>query len=282
MVGLDCSVGTIGHLRVAKDVLSGGVFDEFVDGVEYALRTFRRVVDVVVHVVFSEVDTIEGDELCAGFVGATLQFSAKEARLISFCSLFYLAYNGVGDEDGLSFRVVFQDFCQFVALGLCIDFQLVEVASGHILTRHNNDDLGIWQYRGVVVHVVCHVADFGARNHVESGGVGVGGASKDGCGEKEKAVFAFFLLRLLLIVLRPFRALPVFVPRVATATLEGLTPIGEVPILGDFPIVRRPNLLPVDGIFPELDKDLALTVVYVGAAVFSALGRLDDDSSLFL
>ena len=179
VVALDGSVWTVGRLWVAEDVLSDGVFDEIIDGAKNAPRPFRRVMDVVVHVIFAEVDPIEWNELGAGLVCAALQFCAEKSRLVSFRSLLYLAYDRVGDEDGFSFGVVFQDFCQLVALSLRIDLKLLEIRSGHVLARHHNDDLGIWQYRGVVVHVICHVANFCARNNVEPGSVRVRGSSKN-------------------------------------------------------------------------------------------------------
>ena len=120
VVALDGSVWTVGRLWVAEDVFSDGVLDEVIDGAKHAPRPFRRIMDVVVHVVFAEVDPVEWNELGAGLVCAALQFRAKETGFVSFRSLLGLTYYRVGDEDGLTFRVVFEDFRKFVALSLRI------------------------------------------------------------------------------------------------------------------------------------------------------------------
>ena len=277
VVAFDSPVRTVGRLWVSQDVLPYGIFDEVVDGVKDTLRPFRRVVDVVVHVVFLEVDSVKGNENSPGFVGAAFQFCAEETGFVSISALVYLAYNRVGYEYSLPLRIFFKDVREFVRLTLGVFFQLLDVVSGHVLTCHNHDNLRVWQYRGVIVNVVCHMTYLGTRDDIKSGTVCIGCAPKDGGRKEEEALFSFLLFRLFLVIFGPFRALSVLVPFVATATMERLTPVSEVPVLGGFTIVGRPNLLPIDVLFTDLDEDLALTVIYVRAAVFSALSWLYND-----
>ena len=74
MVRLDRGVGPFLDLKVAQDVLVCGVFDFLVDGVEDPFCAFGREMDLIVHVLVSEVEVVERNVMRANLVGASFQF----------------------------------------------------------------------------------------------------------------------------------------------------------------------------------------------------------------
>ena len=101
MMALDRAVRAVLDLEIPEDILLDSGDDSVVDGDEDSLRPFGGEVDLVVAVVASELEMVEGDVFCADLGSAPLHFGPKKTGFISFRPVRCRIDSGVDDEDGL-------------------------------------------------------------------------------------------------------------------------------------------------------------------------------------
>ena len=120
VVCFDSTIRAFFDLEVAQDVFLDGALDEVVDGGKDSFCPFRRKMDLIIHVVVSEVQVVERDEGGSDFVGASFELRSEEARLVPFLSVWCSTDGGIDDENGFArcIGVRFQNLDQLSRLCL--------------------------------------------------------------------------------------------------------------------------------------------------------------------
>ena len=173
------AVWAVRDFGITEDILSDDHLNVLPDGGQDFFGPLGGVVDFIIHIIFAKIQIVERNEISACVFCTAPHFRTQEAWNVSFFPLLNFTNDWIGYEDGLLVCVYLQNLCQLFRLCLRFRLHLCKILARHILSRHDNDHLRIWQDRGVVVHVVCHVSYLGPGYSVESGVFCVRGKTKD-------------------------------------------------------------------------------------------------------